>query len=136
MKIELARLKARTQQGQLAVARRVVGAVASLAGAVYGVEAKAAINATAAATGYTQLVKLVITAAQYTLVVAGVLSIGYGLNKWRKKGHDNGGDQIEARQIFMPIAAGTAMICIWAVVSFVVSVGGGSDADIGATHAF
>ncbi len=94
------------------------------------------INATAAATSLQNLGKLLVQVIQIGLVVAGMTAIGYGLMKWRKKGSDAGGDQVEARQILMPIAAGAAMICIWAVVEFVVTAGGGATSDIGKTKTF
>ena len=95
-----------------------------------------AIDANAAVNNGINLAKLVVTLIQWALVIAGMSSIGYGLMKWKKKGQENGGDQVEARQIWMPIAAGAAMICIWAVVEFVVTAAGGSTSDIGRTSSF
>ncbi|MBS0454098.1 MAG: hypothetical protein JSS14_22575 [Proteobacteria bacterium] len=90
-----------------------------------------AIDANTSVNGMINLIKLGVTLVQWALVLVGMGSIGYGLMKWKKKGQENGGDQVEARQIWMPIAAGAAMICIWAVVEFVVTAAGGSSSDIG-----
>ncbi|TAL65702.1 MAG: hypothetical protein EPN79_11010 [Burkholderiaceae bacterium] len=98
--------------------------------------ASASIDATTAVTSLTTLIKSGVTLIQYGLIIMGMISIGYGLMKWKKKGQDNGGDQVEARQIWMPIAAGAAMICLWAVVQFVVTSAGGSTGDIGAVQSF
>lgn len=95
-----------------------------------------AIDANASANSLINLIKLGVTLFQWAMVLAGMASICYGLLKWKKKGQDNGGDQVEARQIWMPIAAGTAMICIWAVVEFAVTAAGGSTGDVGRVQTF
>ena len=95
-----------------------------------------AIDATTSVSGMINLAKLGVTLIQWGLVLAGMSSIGYGLMKWKKKGQENGGDQVEARQIWMPIAAGAAMICVWAVVELVVTSAGGSTSDIGRVQGF
>jgi hypothetical protein len=95
-----------------------------------------AVDANASVQAGTNFMKSLVTFIQWALVLAGMGSIGYGLAKWRKKGTDNGGDQVEARQIWMPIAAGAGMICIWAIVEFVVTAAGGSSSDIGRSSSF
>lgn len=95
-----------------------------------------ALDANSSVQGLINLIKSGVTLIQWGLVLMGMVSIGYGLMKWKKKGQDNGGDQVEARQIWMPIAAGAAMICIWAVVEFAVTSAGGSTSDIGKTQSF
>lgn len=95
-----------------------------------------ALDASASIQSGTNLVKSAVTLIQWILILAGMGSIGYGLAKWRKKGADNGGDQVEARQIWMPIAAGAGMICIWAIVEFVITAAGGSTSDVGRTQGF
>lgn len=95
-----------------------------------------AIDANQAVQSGTNLVKSTVTLVQWLLILGGLGSIGYGLAKWRKKGADNGGDQVEARQIWMPIAAGAGMICVWAIVELVATAAGGSQADIGKSQNF
>jgi hypothetical protein len=95
-----------------------------------------ALDANSSVNGLINLFKLGIQLFQWAMVLAGMASICYGLLKWKKKGQDNGGDQVEARQIWMPIAAGAAMICIWAIVEFAVTAAGGNTSDIGSTRSF
>lgn len=95
-----------------------------------------ALDANSSVQSLINLIKSGVTLIQWGLVFMGMVSIGYGLLKWKKKGQDNGGDQVEARQIWMPIAAGAAMICIWAVVEFAVTSAGGSTSDIGKVQGF
>lgn len=133
MKAKLASLSARVSQAKLAASMKVHAASVGALTLLLGEAAHAEINANSAATNLTAFMRLLITLLTYALIVCGIASIGYGLMKWRKKGQDNGGDQVEARQIIMPIIAGAAMICLWAVVEFVVTAGGGSSSDIGRT---
>ncbi|WP_298706065.1 DUF6750 family protein [Variovorax gossypii] len=95
-----------------------------------------ALDANSSVQSLINLLKSGVTLIQWALILMGMASIGYGLMKWKKKGQDNGGDQVEARQIWMPMAAGAAMICVWAVVEFAVTSAGGSTSDIGRTSSF
>uniref|UniRef100_UPI000AEBA92F DUF6750 family protein n=1 Tax=Pseudomonas aeruginosa TaxID=287 RepID=UPI000AEBA92F len=95
-----------------------------------------ALDANSSVQSLINLLKSGVTLIQWALILMGMASIGYGLMKWKKKGQDNGGDQVEARQIWMPMAAGAAMICVWAVVEFAVTSAGGSTSDIGRTNSF
>lgn len=95
-----------------------------------------ALDANTSVQGLINLMKSGVQLFQWAMVLAGMASICYGLLKWKKKGQDNGGDQVEARQIWMPIAAGAAMICIWAIVEFAVTAAGGNTSDIGRTQSF
>lgn len=108
----------------------VVVATTVLASHAFALDANTSVN------GMINLMKLGIQLFQWAMVLAGMGSICYGLLKWKKKGQDNGGDQVEARQIWMPIAAGAAMICIWAIVEFAVTAAGGNTSDIGRTNSF
>ena len=108
----------------------VAVATTAIASSAFALDANTSVNS------LINLFKLGITLFQWAMVLGGMASICYGLLKWKKKGQDNGGDQVEARQIWMPIAAGAAMICIWAVVEFVVTAAGGSTSDIGRTSSF
>ncbi|CAN7776060.1 hypothetical protein LJR290_007806 [Variovorax sp. LjRoot290] len=95
-----------------------------------------ALDANTSVQGLINLFKSGVQLFQWAMVLAGMASICYGLLKWKKKGQDNGGDQVEARQIWMPIAAGAAMICIWAIVEFAVTAAGGNTSDIGRVQSF
>lgn len=109
----------------------VVGvAAAALASSAFALDANTSVNS------LINLMKQGVTLFQWAMVLGGMASICYGLLKWKKKGQDNGGDQVEARQIWMPLSAGAAMICIWAIVEFVVTAAGGSTGDIGRTQGF
>ncbi|CAN7784779.1 hypothetical protein LJR175_008432 [Variovorax sp. LjRoot175] len=110
-------------------------AVVALAASVLASHAFA-LDANTSVNGLINLFKLGIQLFQWAMVLSGMASICYGLLKWKKKGQDNGGDQVEARQIWMPIAAGAAMICIWAIVEFAVTAAGGNTSDIGRTNSF
>lgn len=111
------------------------GAAVALAAALMSPSAFA-LDANSSVQALINLIKSGVTLIQWGLILMGMVSIGYGLMKWKKKGQDNGGDQVEARQIWMPLAAGAAMICIWAVVEFAVTSAGGSTSDIGRTSSF
>lgn len=115
-----------------AVGRNAAVAVVTtlLASHAFALDANTSIN------GLINLFKLTVSLFQWAMVVSGMVSICYGLLKWKKKGQDNGGDQVEARQIWMPIAAGAAMICIWAIVEFAVTAAGGNTSDVGRVQSF
>ncbi len=85
----------------------VAVATTALTSSAFALDANTSVNS------LIQLFKLGVTLFQWAMVLGGMASICYGLLKWKKKGQDNGGDQVEARQIWMPISAGAAMICIW-----------------------
>lgn len=108
----------------------VAVATAALASSAFALDANTTVNS------LINLFKQGITLFQWAMVLGGMASICYGLLKWKKKGQDNGGDQVEARQIWMPISAGAAMICIWAIVEFAVTAAGGSTGDIGKVQSF
>lgn len=114
------------------VGRNAAVAVVStaLASSAFALDANSSVNS------MINLFKSGVTLFQWAMVLGGMSSICYGLLKWKKKGQDNGGDQVEARQIWMPIAAGAAMICIWAIVEFAVTAAGGNTSDIGRTSNF
>jgi hypothetical protein len=115
----------------------VVGRNAAVALATSLVASHAfALDANTSVQGLINLMKSGVQLFQWAMVLAGMASICYGLLKWKKKGQDNGGDQVEARQIWMPIAAGAAMICIWAIVEFAVTAAGGNTSDIGRSQSF
>lgn len=108
----------------------VAVATTALTSSAFALDANTSVNS------LIQLFKLGVTLFQWAMVLGGMASICYGLLKWKKKGQDNGGDQVEARQIWMPISAGAAMICIWAIVEFAVTAAGGSTSDIGRVQSF
>lgn len=120
----LANSNAAGRNAAVAVATAVLGSSA------FALDANTSVN------GMINLMKLGVSLFQWAMVLAGMASICYGLLKWKKKGQDNGGDQVEARQIWMPIAAGAAMICIWAIVEFAVTAAGGSTSDVGRVQSF
>jgi hypothetical protein len=115
-----------------AIVRKAAVAIATamIAGHAFALDANSSVQ------GMINLMKSGVQLFQWAMVLSGMASICYGLLKWKKKGQDNGGDQVEARQIWMPIAAGAAMICIWAIVEFAVTAAGGNTSDIGRTQNF
>lgn len=135
MKNLIANLNVRIAMGlanHAALGRNAAVAVATtaIASSAFALDANTSVNS------LINLFKLGITLFQWAMVLGGMASICYGLLKWKKKGQDNGGDQVEARQIWMPISAGAAMICIWAIVEFTVTAAGGSTGDIGKVQSF
>jgi len=108
----------------------VAAATTLLASHAFALDANTSVNA------LINLFKSGIQLFQWAMVLSGMASICYGLLKWKKKGQDNGGDQVDFRQIWMPIAAGAAMICIWAIVEFSVTAAGGNTSDVGKVQTF
>jgi hypothetical protein len=77
-------------------------------------------------TGLKSFIELTIT----TALLGGIISVMYGLFNWSKKGLGRG-DDIETRQIVIPIIAGGLLSILMWVLKTVVETGGASSGDIG-----
>lgn len=85
-------------------------------------------------TNLDNLFKAGITTVTYGSLVAGAVSIAYGLKLIRDRSNDR--ENVKLAHIGYALAGGTGLLALWFVITMLVETTGGSSSDIGRQQSF